>query len=215
MSSDHEKFKTFLIFGAPGSGKGTIGKALGAIPRFFHQACGDVFRTLDTRTPLGREFVHYSSKGQLVPDEFTVQLWKARIDDEERTHQFKPDIDFLVLDGIPRNPRQAELMDQHVEVLQVFHLSCPNRDELRRRLRKRALKENRFDDASDEVIDRRIRTYEEESKPMLQYYHKHLVMDIDALRSPVQVLSDILNRISHRPEWMEHVREDKDATLVA
>jgi adenylate kinase len=100
-------------------------------------------------------------------------------------------------------------MDQHIEVLQVFHLSCPNRDELRRRLRKRALKENRWDDASDETIARRIKTYEDDSKPMLSHYHKHMVMDIDALRSPVQVLSDILNRVSNRPDWMEHVREDK------
>lgn len=209
MSHYSDKFKTFLVFGAPGSGKGTIGKALGAIPRFYHQACGDVFRTLDTRTPLGQEFIRYSSKGQLVPDELTVQLWKARIDDEVRTHRYKPDIDFLVLDGIPRNQAQAELMDRHVEVLQVFHLSCPDRDELRRRLRKRALKENRFDDASDETISRRIKTYEDESKPMLQHYHKHVVMDIDALRSPVQVLNDILNRVSNRPDWMEHVREEK------
>lgn len=209
-----EKFKTFLVFGAPGSGKGTIGKALGAIPRFFHQACGDVFRTLDTRTPLGQEFIRYSSKGELVPDELTVQLWKARIDDEVRTHRFKPDIDFLVLDGIPRNYPQVELMDQHIEVLQVFHLSCPNRDELRRRLRKRALKENRWDDASDETIARRIKTYEDDSKPMLSHYHKHMVMDIDALRSPVQVLSDILNRVSNRPDWMEHVREDKVGDAV-
>ena len=209
MSDTPVKHKTFLVFGAPGSGKGTLGRILGTIPRFHHQACGDVFRTLDTRTPLGQEFVRYSSKGQLVPDEFTVQLWKAQIDDEVRTHRFKPDIDFLVLDGIPRTLKQAELMDQHVDVFQVFHLACPDREELRRRLRKRALKENRFDDASDDVIDRRIKLYETESKPMLDHYHKHVVMEIDALRSPVQVLSDILIRISHRPEWMEHIREDK------
>ena len=209
MSTLPEKYKAFLVFGAPGSGKGTVGKILGTIPRFFHQACGEVFRTLDTRTPLGQEFVRYSSKGQLVPDELTVQLWKGRIDDEVRTHRFKPDIDFLVLDGIPRNLEQAQLMDQHIEVLQVFHLSCPNREELRRRLRKRALKENRFDDASDEVIDRRIRTYENESKPMLDHYHKHLVMDLDAARTPVQVLNDILTRISNRPDWIEHIQEDK------
>ncbi len=209
MSTLPEKYKAFLVFGAPGSGKGTVGKILGTIPRFFHQACGEVFRTLDTRTPLGQEFVRYSSKGQLVPDELTVQLWKGRIDDEVRTHRFKPDIDFLVLDGIPRNFEQAQLMDQHIEVLQVFHLSCPNREELRRRLRKRALKENRFDDASDEVIDRRIRTYENESKPMLDHYHKHLVMDLDAARTPVQVLNDILTRIANRPDWIEHIQEDK------
>jgi adenylate kinase len=207
MLSLPTKYKAFLIFGAPGSGKGTIGKILGTVPRFYHFACGDVFRTLDTRTALGQEFVNYSSKGQLVPDELTVRLWKASIDDQVRTHRFKPDIDFVVLDGIPRNYKQAQLMDEHLEVLQVFHLSCPNRDELRRRLRKRALKDNRLDDASDEVIARRIKTYEETSKPMLDYYHRHLVMDIDAVQSPPQVISDILMRIINRPDWMEHIRE--------
>src|SRR3990170_7061862 len=68
------KYSTILIFGAPGSGKGTQGHILGTIPRFFHCACGDVFRSIDTRTSLGRTFLEYSSKGQLVPDEVTVQL---------------------------------------------------------------------------------------------------------------------------------------------
>lgn len=207
MTEALTKYRTFLIFGAPGSGKGTVGKALGAIPRFYHKACGDVFRSLDTRTALGQEFIKYSSQGQLVPDELTVKLWKAHIDDEVRTHRFKPDIDFLVLDGIPRNAAQAALMEPHSDVLQVFHLSCPDREELRRRLRKRALKDNRFDDASDEVINRRIRTYEETSKPMLDFYHRHQVMDIDATQSPAKVLADILNRVTNRPDWMEHIRE--------
>ncbi|MGI8603159.1 MAG: nucleoside monophosphate kinase [Verrucomicrobiales bacterium] len=207
MIESPDRHKTFLVFGAPGSGKGTIGQALGAIPRFFHQACGEVFRTLDTRTALGQEFIRYSSQGKLVPDELTVQMWKSSIDDEVRTHRFKPDIDFLVLDGIPRSVRQAELMDSHIDVLQVFHLSCPDREELRRRLRKRALKDNRFDDASNEVIARRIQTYERDSKPMLEYYHKHLIMEINAVQSPVKVLCDILTRISNRPDWMDHMRE--------
>ena len=50
------RYRTILLFGAPGSGKGTAGKALGAIPGFFHCACGDVFRTLDLSSPLGRVF---------------------------------------------------------------------------------------------------------------------------------------------------------------
>ena len=77
------KYRTYLFFGAPGSGKGTQGKILGTIPRFFHFACGDVFRALDTRTPLGQAFLSYSSRGELVPDDITVQLWKARIADHD------------------------------------------------------------------------------------------------------------------------------------
>ena len=57
---EHSKYQTFLIFGAPGSGKGTQGRILGQTPRFYHCACGDVFRSLDTRTDIGQEFVQYS-----------------------------------------------------------------------------------------------------------------------------------------------------------
>src|SRR5213592_3638218 len=61
------RYNTFILFGAPGSGKGTQGKTLGTIPRFYHCACGDVFRSIDTRTKVGKAFLEYSSKGQLVP----------------------------------------------------------------------------------------------------------------------------------------------------
>ena len=189
----------FIILGAPGSGKGTQGKILGSIPRFFHFACGDVFRSLDTRTPLGRQFVEYSSRGELVPDELTIGLWRAQIDNLAATSVYKPDIDCLVLDGIPRNVRQAQLLDQHVEVQQVFHLSCPNRDELARRMRKRALKDNRIDDASDKVIQHRITTYEGETKPILDHYQAELVTDIDASAPPVKVISEILLRVLSLP----------------
>lgn len=203
------RFRTFLMFGAPGSGKGTQGKVMGTIPRFHHMACGDVFRSLDTRTPLGQEFVSYSSRGQLVPDETTVKLWRASIHDRVKTHVFKPDIDFLVLDGIPRNVEQAKFMETDIDVLQVFHLSCPDRTELARRLRKRALKDNRFDDANDEVIARRIRLYEEESKPILEYYSsgeyagRNIVTEIDATNPPAKVVHGILSRIMELDAWKQ------------
>ena len=195
------RFRTFLVFGAPGSGKGTQGLILGAIPRFHHMACGDVFRSLDTRTALGREFVEYSSRGQLVPDETTVKLWRANIHDRVRTHQFKPDIDFLVLDGIPRNVEQAKLLEPDVEVLKLFHLSCPNREELARRLRKRALKDNRFDDASDKVIYERFAIYDAETKPILDYYAGDKVVNIDASQSPARVLHEILGHVVELDAW--------------
>ncbi|HEY2573766.1 MAG TPA: nucleoside monophosphate kinase [Verrucomicrobiaceae bacterium] len=207
------KFRTFLMFGAPGSGKGTQGKVLGTVPRFHHMACGDVFRSLDTRTSLGQEFVDYSSRGQLVPDEVTVKLWRANIHDAVKSHSFKPDIDFLVLDGIPRNVEQAKFMESDIEVIQVFHLSCPDRHELARRLRKRAIKENRFDDANEEVIQRRIKTYEEESKPILDYYSqdayagRNIVFGIDAGHPPLKVAHSIMSRIMELDAWkqVEHL----------
>jgi adenylate kinase len=188
------KYSTYLIFGAPGSGKGTQGKILGAIPRFFHLACGDVFRSLDTRTPIGQAFMEYSSRGELVPDEITVKLWMARIADSVGSHTFKPD-----LDCIPRSVNQARLMQDLVEVKRVFHLSCPDRAALVTRLKKRALKENRFDDANEVTIRTRLATYEAESKPVLQFYGPQLVRDIDATQTPVKVLSNILQFINNEP----------------
>ena len=197
------KRPAFLILGAPGSGKGTQGKILGSIPRFFHCACGDVFRSLDTRTAIGQRFVHYSSRGELVPDELTIELWKAQVDNWSDSHVYKPDIDFLVLDGIPRNVPQAEMMSKFLDIHQVFHLSCPDRGELARRMRKRALKDNRMDDASDRVIQQRIATYEAETKPILDYYSDALVTEIDATQPPVEVLNDIISKIVSLPVYKE------------
>ena len=205
MSHDHNtaRIKAFLILGAPGSGKGTQGKVLGSIPRFHHLACGDVFRSLDTRTTIGQKFVEYSSRGELVPDDVTVELWHANLKQRIDSHQFKPEIDFLVLDGIPRNVEQARFMEPHIEVLKVFHLSCPDRTELARRLRKRALKDNRFDDANETVIQQRFATYEAETKPILDYYAGDRILDIDASQAPAKVLYDIIGGVMQLDAWKE------------
>jgi len=190
------KYNTFILFGAPGSGKGTQGKTLGTIPRFYHCACGDVFRSIDTRSKVGKAFLDYSSKGKLVPDEITVELWKEAIDAAVEAHKFKPDIDILVLDGIPRNVAQAKIMDEMIDVKRVFHLSCPNRETLFYRLKKRALKDNRLDDANEAVIQRRLQIYNEDSKPVLAYYSKDRVVAIDATQPPAKVLLDILHSMN-------------------
>lgn len=205
------RYKTYLLFGAPGSGKGTQGKTLGTIPRFFHCACGDVFRSIDTRSPVGKAFLDYSSKGQLVPDEVTVELWKEAIDAAVDAHKFKPDIDTLVLDGIPRNVAQAKIMERLIEVEKVFHLSCPDRDTLFYRLKKRALKDNRLDDANEEVIRRRLNVYESDSKPVLAYYSNDRVKCIDATQPPAKVLLEILATVNDGAE--SEVHEPAAATI--
>jgi len=190
------RYKTYLIFGPPGSGKGTQGVTLGTLPRFFHCACGDVFRSLDTRTELGQAFLYFSGRGELVPDEITIKLWNVRIIDCVRSHQFKPDLDALVLDGIPRNIQQAEIMDELIDVRKVFHLTCPSRDALVKRLQRRALKDNRLDDANEEIIRERLDVYENLSKPLLKFYGDHLIRNIDAMQSPIKVLSEIIDTIN-------------------
>jgi adenylate kinase len=193
------KYRTILLFGAPGSGKGTIGKALGAIPGFVHCACGDVFRTLDLSSPLGKVFAEYSSKGLLVPDDTTIALWKESIDGLVLTRRFAPDRDLLVLDGIPRDVAQARIMDAYISVERIFHLECSNKEIMAQRLKRRALKENRLDDASDEVIRRRWEVYEAESRPVLLYYPAQSIKRIDAAGTPVQVLHDILGNLLDLP----------------
>jgi adenylate kinase len=86
-------------------------------------------------------------------------------------------------------------MDELIDVQKVFHLSCPNRDTLFYRLKKRALKDNRLDDANEQVIQRRLATYEEESKPVLKYYGKDRVTVVDATQTPAKVLFHILESV--------------------
>ena len=186
------RYRTILIFGAPGSGKGTQGKILGKIPGFYHCACGDVFRSLDNATELGAAFLEYSSKGLLVPDEMTVRLWHESIRKTVESGKFKPERDHLILDGIPRNVAQAILMEALIDVRGIFHLSCPDRDKLVARLKKRALRDNRLDDANEEVIRSRLATYDAESKPMLQHYSGVKRHDVDASMTPLEVLHEIL-----------------------
>src|SRR5438552_13508178 len=106
MQKANKKFRTILLVGAPGAGKGTQGKILGTIPNFFHCACGDVFRSLKADSSIGEVFLEYSSRGQLVPDEPTINLWRLFIDNSTRNGRFHPQADTLVLDGIPRNVNQ-------------------------------------------------------------------------------------------------------------
>ncbi len=189
------KFRTVLLFGAPGAGKGTQGKILGTIPNFFHCACGDVFRNLTIDNELGRVFVEYSSRGELVPDDITVRLWRENIQAQTQLNRFHPERDVLVLDGIPRNPHQAQMLSDTLDVRGVFHLVCADLDKLVERLQRRALRENRLDDANLEVIRHRLETYESETRQVLDFYGADLVHRVDATQSPAKVLDDILGII--------------------
>jgi len=188
-------YRTVLLFGAPGAGKGTQGKILGTIPNFFHCACGDVFRSLKTDSPMGRIFLEYSSRGELVPDETTVELWREFINASTKTGRFRPEQDTLVLDGIPRNEHQAEMLNETLKVVAIFYLRCTHVADLIERSQKRALKENRLDDANIDVIRTRLETYESESKPVLDYYGKKLLHRINADQTPAKVLFDILRHL--------------------
>ena len=189
------KYRTILLFGAPGAGKGTQGKVLGTVPNFFHCACGDVFRSLTADSPVGRIFIEYSGRGQLVPDQPTVDLWSQFIESSTRSGRFHPDRDTLVLDGIPRNVHQAKMLRDTLDVRAVFYLHCTDMNKMVERLQRRALKENRLDDANLEVIRSRLEVYDRETKPVLKFYGRKLVHNIDSTLTPVAVLAQILRHV--------------------
>ena len=190
-----DRYKTILLIGAPGAGKGTQGKILGSIPGFHHLACGDVFRSLDTTSELGREFLKYSSKGELVPDALTVEMWRQNMHAQTVLSHFKPASDLLVLDGIPRSIPQAEALQEYIEVLCIIHLVCPDQDAMVERMKRRAIKENRLDDADETVIRNRFEVYEAETRPVLDFYPSDIIREINALGSPASVLQHVLAEI--------------------
>jgi adenylate kinase len=189
------QYPTILLFGAPGSGKGTQGRILGTIPHFFHCACGDVFRNLKPESELGRLFVEYSSKGQLVPDDVTIRLWRQSIAATMQLGAFHPEADILVLDGIPRSVQQARMLEDTLEVRAMFWLKSRNFEPLVKRMQRRALKENRLDDLNIEVMRERMDTYERETRPLVEFYGKKLVRSINADLTPLEVCHSILGHI--------------------
>jgi adenylate kinase len=201
-----DRIKTILLFGAPGSGKGTQGKLLGTLPGYKHLACGDVFRQIDLNSEIGKVFLQYSSRGELVPDDFTVKLWSEHIKKLVTIKAFRPAEEILVLDGIPRNVHQAKILDAHIEVIKLICLrAIHNRAEVVRRLKSRALKDNRLDDANEETIHHRLGIYDNESRPVLQYYPANLRVDVDALQSPIEVAHDILSALLGRTNELHAV----------
>lgn len=203
------RYKSILLFGAPGSGKGTQGKIIGTIPGFYHSVMGDIFRSLDLQSEMGRVFWEYAGKGELVPDEFTIKLWRKYMQGMELINQFHPDSEILVLDGIPRNITQAKLMEEVIDVVTVVHLVCADLSKMIERLRRRALKENRFDDASDEVIRKRLMVYDVETKPVLDFYPQDKIVKVEATQSQIRVLSELVNILVPHKEDHDHDREHR------
>lgn len=189
--ADH-RYQAVLLFGAPGVGKGTQGRILGQIPGFFHLSCGEVFRSLDISAPDGKVVYEYSSQGKLVPDDITIRIWKQHLEGLRQMGSFKPREDLLVLDGIPRNVKQAEILNEHLVVKKVLHLVCPDTEAMIHRIRRRAIRENRTDDAQEEVIRRRFEIYMRETRPVLEYYPDELHADVNCIGAPAEVLLKVL-----------------------
>lgn len=189
------KYPAVLLFGYPGCGKGTQGVTLAGMPNLVHLAMGDIFRGLDRASPIGQEFLSYSTKGLLVPDELTVRVWRSHVEAKVAGAVIDPAYHVLILDGIPRTPAQVEHLAPLVDVLRIVHLKMQDTDRLVARLKGRAAKSSRPDDAKEDVIRNRIRVYEAETLPVLACYAKGLIVDINADQHPLAVLRDICSAL--------------------
>ncbi|MCH7701848.1 MAG: nucleoside monophosphate kinase [Planctomycetes bacterium] len=188
----HQKrYQAVLMFGGPGTGKGTQGVVLGQFSNLVHMAMGDIFRALDKQSAIGQEFLSYATQGLLVPDELTVQVWQGFVDHQIATGKLDPNYHTLILDGIPRTLRQVELLSERLDLLKVVHLAMSDRSALIARLKGRALEADRPDDADEQVIRKRLEVYDEETRPVLESFDRSLIAEINADQPPLAVLRDI------------------------
>ena len=179
------------MFGGPGSGKGTQGVVLGQMPNLVHLAMGDIFRALDPESDIGEEFLSYSKRGALAPDELTVRVFRHHVEGKAAAGRIDPAYHTLILDGIPRTKTQVELLAGFIDVKRIVHLVMDDRDALIARLAGRAAKSKRPDDADRAVIENRIDVYERETAPVLDAYPKKLIARVNADQPPLAVLRDI------------------------
>ena len=189
------RFPAVLLFGMPGVGKGTQGQLLGKIRGLFHLSTGAIFRSLADDTDDGRLVADCLRRGHLVPDDLTLEVWAHWLNAHIESCDFQPDRQVLLLDGIPRNVWQCERLEQHIEVLQVIYLNPPSDEPIVQRLRQRALIEGRSDDTDESIIRHRFEVYRRDTAPILNYYPKELIHEIDPMGSPAEVLKRILERL--------------------
>lgn len=189
-------FSSILIFGPPGSGKGTLGKFLSSAGNHFHLSSGDVFRGLSPESPAGKLYHKYASQGLLLPDEVTIQIWDHYVHGLIATNRYFPDQQLLLLDGIPRTLTQAALIEKHIRIEGIIVLEIEKTETLIKRLQRRALIEKRHDDLDPKVLKTRMEVYEKETGQVLKNYPKKLISRFDASQKPLEVLRDVLVRLT-------------------
>ncbi|MBU6422764.1 MAG: adenylate kinase [Chloroflexi bacterium] len=188
MGADGE----IILIGPPGSGKGTQAELLVGSGGWVHLATGDLFRKhLTEGTPLGKLAESYMSKGEYVPDNVTVDMVRERVGETPAAVR-------ILFDGFPRTVPQAEALDGLLgdagrRVAHVVLVEVPE-DELVERLSKRG--QGRVDD-SPEVVRRRLRVYEERTKPVVDFYGKRgLVRCVDGVGDVKEIAARLANAIS-------------------
>lgn len=186
------KPKVVLLFGPPGAGKGTIGQMICAAGNHFHLSSGNIFRHLSPESENGKLFHEFASKGKLVPDEVTLQVWKSFTRGLIDTNRYFPEQQLLLLDGIPRTYKQATLLAEHVDVIHIIVLDITNEDTILKRISRRAQIEKRTDDADYQIIKNRIEEYKNKTAEVLEYYNEEIIFHYNAENRPMEVLRDVL-----------------------
>lgn len=157
-----------ILFGPPGSGKGTQAAKLVEKYELLHISTGDLFRyEMGNNTPLGQEAKSYIEKGELVPDEVTVGMLRNKV-------EANLDVEGYIFDGFPRTIPQADALDNLLaengnEVSLLLMLDVPD-DELVKRLLLRGETSGRADDTDESIIRNRIEVYKSETTPVFDYY---------------------------------------------
>jgi len=187
-----------ILLGAPGSGKGTQGKALAERFGVRHVSTGDLLRKhIAEGTDVGRAAAPYVERGELVPDELMLQVAGTAVGDAAREGGY-------VLDGFPRTLAQAERAYElagpaDVTADAVVYLAVPD-DVVRERLTARAV-DGRVDDADGDVIERRLRVFHDETEPLLDFYrNRGILVTVDASRPPDEVTAAMLEAVKAVPE---------------
>ena len=157
-----------ILFGPPGSGKGTQAAKLVEKYKLLHISTGDLFRyEMGNDTPLGLEAKSYIEKGELVPDSVTVGMLRNKV-------EANPDVPGYIFDGFPRTIPQAEALDRLLEekgtsVSKLVMLDVAD-NELVKRLLERGKTSGRKDDADEDIIRNRIEVYKNETSPVYDFY---------------------------------------------
>ncbi|HNA16514.1 MAG TPA: adenylate kinase [Ferruginibacter sp.] len=159
-----------ILFGPPGSGKGTQSEKLIAKYGLKHLSTGDLLRSeISRQTPLGKEAKSIMDKGQLVPDEVVIGMISSALD-------ANPDARGFLFDGFPRTAAQAEALDKLLELKEAPIAAMlaleVSEDELIKRLLKRGETSGRSDDTNEAVIRARITEYHNKTAVVADYYKK-------------------------------------------
>ena len=182
-----------VLFGPPGSGKGTQSEKLKEEYGLVHISTGDVFRSLDPNSELSKIAKSYSEKGNLVPDDITIKILESEV-------QKFPNAKGVIYDGFPRTENQADALDKFLEskgtsVSMMVSLVVPEA-ELKNRLLERGKTSGRADDMDMNIIENRIRNYKTQTAPVTDYYEKQgKYVEVDGIGSIDQIFQRLCDSI--------------------